>query len=111
MRGSAKKPIKAAGIIEMITLTENDLAELKTDARMVRIQFDRNINANTLKRVAGITKIEEGEETGVYNIYSNKDIDLRPEIFRYAVDKGLILLEMQQQKSTVEDVFQYLTKN
>ena len=81
------------------------LAELKTDARMVRIQFDRDINANTLKRVAGITKIEEGEETGVYHVYSNKDVDLRPEIFRYAVDKGLTLLEMQQQKSTVEDVF------
>jgi len=86
------------------------LAELRIDARMVRVQFDREINMNTLKKLTGVTNIEKGEETGEYRIYSNKDVDLRPVIFRYAVDKTLVILEMQQQKSTVEDVFQYLTK-
>jgi len=87
------------------------LAELRTDDRMIQVQFDRKINMNTLKRIPGITQIEEGMENGTYQIYSEKNVDLRPEIFRYAVEKGLTLLEIQQQKSTVEDVFQYLTKN
>jgi gliding motility-associated transport system ATP-binding protein len=87
------------------------LAELQTDTRTVNVQFDRKINSNTLKRVAGITRVEEGNEPGMYIIYCKKDIDIRPEIFRYAIDKGLTLLEIQQQKSTVEDVFQFLTKN
>jgi ABC-2 type transport system ATP-binding protein len=86
------------------------LAELQTDARMIEVLFDRRINTNTLKQIKGITRIEEGGEDGEYRIYSKKNIDLRADIFRYAVEKSLVLLEMQQQKSTVEDVFQYLTK-
>ncbi len=87
------------------------LTELQTGARIVEIQFDRRINMNTLKKIKGITQVEEGGEPGVYKVYSGKDIDIRPELFHYAVDKGLILLEMQQHKNTVEDVFQFLTKN
>ncbi len=86
------------------------LADLKTDARMVTVQFDRKINTNTLKQIKGIVRVEEGSEDGEYRIYCKKNIDLRADIFRYAVEKSLTLLEMQQQKSSVEDVFQYLTK-
>jgi gliding motility-associated transport system ATP-binding protein len=86
------------------------LVDLQTAARVVEVQFDRKINTNTLLRIKGITRIEEGQEDGEYRIYSKKNVDLRADIFRYAVEKSLILLAMHQQKSSVEDVFQYLTK-
>jgi len=88
------------------------LDDQNLDRRMVLVQFDRNVVANTLKKeIPGVTKVESTDTKGKYKIYSKAEDDLRPLIFKYAVDKGLVILEMVQQRSTVEDVFQYLTKN
>ena len=88
------------------------LNDLQTGQRMVEVQFDRQILTNSLRKsIPAVTQIEEVDKQGSYKIFSDTKDDIRAQIFRYAVDKGAVILEMVQQKSTVEDVFQHLTKS
>ena len=43
--------------------------------------------------------------------YGETGKEVRPDLFHFAVNNGLILLELHKEDSTVEDVFQQLTKN
>jgi len=45
-----------------------------------------------------------------YRIKGSNRIDLREVIFRFAVDQNIILLQLHLEKTSVEDVFQQLTK-
>ena len=85
---------------------------LQADKRVVFVQFDRKILTNSLKKsISGISRVEEVDDSGAYRVYSSPDLDLRKSIFQYAVEKGAAIIEMTQQKSSVEDVFQHLTKS
>ncbi len=88
------------------------LDDQELDRRMVVLQFARDILTNSLlKAIPEAISVEKTDTKGKYKVYSKVEDDLRPLIFKYAVEKGAVILEMAQQKSTVEDVFQYLTKN
>jgi ABC-2 type transport system ATP-binding protein len=40
---------------------------------------------------------------------SERDVDLRPDLFKLVVDKGWVLLELRRDSQTLEDVFRSLT--
>jgi ABC-2 type transport system ATP-binding protein len=47
---------------------------------------------------------------GRYQLTSNTESDSRAEIFKFAVDNKLVLLELRSEISSIEDIFQKLTK-
>jgi ABC-2 type transport system ATP-binding protein len=65
-----------------------------------------------LRAIRGIDKLAElptDERSHTFEIGSEQDIDLRPEIFRMIADKGWVLLELHRDTQTLEDVFRDLT--
>jgi gliding motility-associated transport system ATP-binding protein len=65
-----------------------------------------------LGKVAGVKKLSElptDESAHGYELVSERDVDLRPDIFRAIADKGWILLELHRDASSLEDVFRSLT--
>lgn len=65
-----------------------------------------------LGALAGVKKVAElptDERAHSYELAAEKDMDLRPEIFKLVVDKGWVLLELQRDTQTLEDVFRHLT--
>lgn len=76
----------------------------------VEVEFSREVFKNSLMTIPGVIRVEE-TGTNRFLLYSNEGSDLRPKIFDFAVSKTLQIIEMFQRKSTVEDVFQELTKN
>ncbi len=51
---------------------------------------------------------QDGGET-VYTLTSDESADLRPELFRLAVEQGWTLTELHRQQANLEDVFRQLT--
>jgi ABC-2 type transport system ATP-binding protein len=62
--------------------------------------------------LAGVKKIGElptDERAHAFELVSEREVDLRPDVFRLAADKGWVLLELHRDAQTLEDVFRSLT--
>lgn len=62
-----------------------------------------------LEAIAGVQQVEEASPA-VYQIHCQSDVDCRPEIFQAAVSQGATILEMRQERLSVEYIFQQLTQ-
>jgi ABC-2 type transport system ATP-binding protein len=65
-----------------------------------------------LSKVEGVKRLSElptDERAHSFELVSEEDVDLRPEVFRLMVDKGWVLLELHRDSQTLEDVFRSLT--
>jgi ABC-2 type transport system ATP-binding protein len=65
-----------------------------------------------LNGVGGVKKVGElptDERAHAFELVSDREVDLRPEVFRLAADKGWVLLELHRDAQTLEDVFRSLT--
>jgi len=76
--------------------------------RIIRVGFDNPWPAEELKAIRGVLDVVEHGENG-FRIFTQSEHDLRPEIFRYAVEKGLVILWMDQEQQSLEQVFRQLT--
>jgi len=76
---------------------------------VVTVEFGQNTNANKLQ---AIRNVRHAENLGGnrWRISSDASHDTRADIFRFAVDNQLTLLEMHREVVSVEDVFTVLTK-
>jgi ABC-2 type transport system ATP-binding protein len=67
---------------------------------------------SALEGVVGVKKVGElptDERAHLYEVVSDREVDLRPELFKLVVDKGWVLLELHRDSQTLEDVFRSLT--
>jgi ABC-2 type transport system ATP-binding protein len=65
-----------------------------------------------LNKIMGAKKVTElptDERAHAYELASEDNTDLRPDIFRMVADKGWVLLELHRDTQTLEDVFRQLT--
>lgn len=86
----------------------NKLKELtRAENNLVEVIFNKNIEKNKLLEIPGVTNAYE--ENGLWTITSSTKEDIRPNIFNFAVKENIILLEMKQQKQSLENIFQDLT--
>jgi ABC-2 type transport system ATP-binding protein len=63
----------------------------------------------SLKGIGKVTELPTDDRAHAYELASDADNDMRPELFRMAVDKGWVLLELHRDTQTLEDVFRNLT--
>ena len=81
-----------------------NLLVIKSDGR--REPFDRQ------KLLAGIPKVirVKGKSDRKWELATNLEHDIRADIFHFDVENKLTIIEMKKEVSSVEDVFQKLTK-
>lgn len=70
--------------------------------------FDRPVEKQKLLSLEGITKAEFNGES--WEIESGGDADIRPEIFRFAVENNLTLFTLYQKQQNLESIFHQLTR-
>ena len=75
----------------------------------VRCEFASSISTHDLLGIPHVDNVEQGP-TGAFMLYSSSDEDIRPLIFRHAVDNGLTLITLNQESQRLEDIFQSLTQ-
>ncbi len=84
------------------------IASLKPGAEVIiTVEFDKPFEIQQLESIEGVNTINQ--QGGKLLISVEATVDIRPDIFRFAVDNGLILLEMSQEERGLESVFHELT--
>ena len=76
---------------------------------VVRVEFLEKLKKEQLQKIKQVVKLN-ALGNNKWELISPADVDIRAEIFNFAVKNGWTLLEMQKDKYSVEDVFQELTK-
>lgn len=84
-----------------------DLQNLKPEAQY-RVEFDKSFTKSELRKIAGISKIEENGNNR-WLLEAKASIDMRAAIFQFAVENQAAVLEMQKQSLSLEDIFKELT--
>jgi len=74
---------------------------------MITVEFNEQPDTEKLKEIEGITGIEHSGNKLLIKCTSEKDI--RPDIFNYAVNNNLVLLEISKEERDLESVFHELT--
>jgi ABC-2 type transport system ATP-binding protein len=99
-----------------------NLQQLTVSKTLIRVEFSVAIEKQILQKITGVKDILPGidqaglvkskpSELAVWLLESEAGKDIRAEVFKFAVDKGLTVLSMQKEEQKLEEVFQELTKN
>lgn len=73
------------------------------------IEFDKPVTRADLLTISGVSSAEnKGKNT--WRVLSQNDADIRQNIFRFAVEKNLVVLSLSKEERRLEDIFQSLTK-
>ena len=90
---------------------------------MVRVEFSSAVERTLIQSIPGVKQMsypapdtaggskERKSANPVWLIESEAGLDIRADVFKFAVDKGLTVLSMQKEEQKLEEVFQELTKN
>lgn len=86
----------------------NELEKLTTsNSNLIEVIFNKDIDKDKLIEIPGV--IDATEKNGIWTFHTSLSEDVRPSIFNFAVKENIILLEMKQQKQSLENIFQDLT--
>ena len=85
------------------------LQNLKKESVVISIEFKEEIDAQLITNIEGIITVKKKDN--LILVEAVKDIDVRPAIFKFATENGFTLVGMNQETSSMEDVFRQLTKN
>jgi ABC-2 type transport system ATP-binding protein len=74
----------------------------------IEVEFDREIDPTLLETLDNVSRVKACK-TNHYLVETTTDADLRPVLFRLAVEKGFTILSMQLKEKKLEEVFRDLT--
>jgi ABC-2 type transport system ATP-binding protein len=77
---------------------------------IITVEFQQAIDQATLMKIEGVRKVALVAENKWMLSSSNFKIDLRAELFNFAVAKNLTILQLQKEEVDLEDVFKEVTK-
>lgn len=94
---------------KIVTDKETEVLQQGDQNRIViRVEFSAAADVNKLKRLSGVESVEQ-LAPNTYHIVTATARDLRQDIFKFAVDHQLAVLEMNREERRLEDVFKELT--
>ena len=87
----------------------SDIQKNMNHKQLITVEFDKEVSLSNLAEIKGVL---EAKNIGAnsWQIKTSTHEDIRPEIFRYAVQNGLTVLTMNKDEQRLEDVFKELTK-
>jgi len=88
--------------------TKEVIAQSSAKGISVLVEFVEDIAMDRLKQINGVSDVAMLSKNS-WLISSNSTKDIRPEIFRFAVDNGLTIITLQQKGRQLEEIFQSLT--
>jgi len=90
--------------------TTRNLQNIATDKVVVRVEFDRTVEKLSLMKITGVRGAALQAET-TWLLTSDPSADIRPAVFKFAVENGLTVLSLQREEQKLEEVFRELTKS
>ncbi len=100
-------------IIDKGRIVADDLIEnIKRPATLqqtILVEFDKQPNPDQLQLIEGVREVTQLEGM-VWCFIPQDDLDLRQQIFRFAVENNLAVLSMQKKDIPLESIFRSLTQ-
>lgn len=100
-------------IIDRGTIVADDTASSLRSRQqqhvLIEVEFDRFVEANLLLNIAGVVQARQGEGNS-WLLAHDAANDVRPAVFRFAVEQGLQVLGLQRSERGLEEVFKELTR-
>ncbi len=94
-------------------VADGSIAQLKAgqiaQKQAVLVEFDKTPDIEALRKIPGLQNISLVNPT-TFLAESDHNVDLRPALFRFAVNNQLVLLTLKEQQQSLENVFQDLTR-
>lgn len=92
-----------------------NLHQMAASKAVVRVEFDRPVRESLLRSLDAVTALrpgpgQPGGESRTWHLTSRPGTDIRPDLFRLAVDQGLTVLSLNLEEQKLEEVFQELTR-
>lgn len=75
---------------------------------VIKVEFEGAVEDSFFNQIKGIIKISK-DKLGIYTIICDNKHDIRAEIFKKAVSKGITVISLQKEEQSIEKVFQNLT--
>ncbi|NQU34870.1 MAG: gliding motility-associated ABC transporter ATP-binding subunit GldA [Bacteroidetes bacterium] len=88
--------------------TPNNLSKKDKKTTSYKVEFKEEVNKNLLEMLPGIDNAKNIGKN-YWLLYSNGDIDLRENIFKFAVKNKFNVLSLSIEEQKMEDIFQRLT--
>ncbi len=88
--------------------TEN-LHKISINKETVIVEFNSKVTQGMLNSLDGIMKVNN-VRGNIWEIETKAGIDIRTDIFHFAVKHDIAVISMQKEENTLEEVFQQLTK-
>lgn len=76
---------------------------------LLEVEFDKEAHANVLKNIPGVLNVHRKQGT-TWLLEHDATTDIRPAVFRSAVDNGHQVLGMRKTERGLEDIFKELTR-
>ncbi len=97
----------------------SNLQKMTTSQNIIRVEFSAPVTTGDLKGVRGITDLfpdpasgrKKEEASAAWRIASDPAVDIRADLFHFAVEHHLTVLALQKEELKLEEVFQDLTKD
>jgi ABC-2 type transport system ATP-binding protein len=83
-------------------------SKIKRSHQVIEIEFDRDPGEKALSEIPGVNIVRHIMEN-IWSVESEKEEDLRPVVFDFAVSNHLTVLSIQRKESNLEDIFRQLT--
>ena len=90
--------------------TQNIMEKAGEGNPLVVVEFGEPVNPSLFDDLPGVKNISKLSDTK-FRIESSSKEDIRPAVFQFAVDKGLTVISLHQEKQNLENVFQQLTRS
>ncbi|HNW97503.1 MAG TPA: gliding motility-associated ABC transporter ATP-binding subunit GldA [Bacteroidales bacterium] len=90
--------------------TTVEMHKINEDYVSISIELGSPVNKSLLKEIPGIIEVIN-INSNIWNVKANKEPDIRPEIFKFAVKHNITVLSMKEEEQSLEETFQKLTKN
>ncbi len=92
-------------------LRDNLLHELNQDhqQQVIEVEFNYRIEEVALQNLPALSKISNPNGF-IYKLYFNSDVDKRSDVFDFAHDNGLKILNLNKVNQSLEDIFTELTQ-
>ena len=88
--------------------TTQNIQKTKGNNQIITVEFDKETSLGQLKNIVGVSSVKNINQN-TWQLISNAEKDVRPEIFQFAVQNNLAVLTLNKEDQKLEDVFKELT--
>jgi ABC-2 type transport system ATP-binding protein len=86
-----------------------ELGREKNSGYSISVEFDKDISRGALSQIEGVKRVDKTGENS-WELFTDSREDIRPAVFRFAVNQQLTVLTISRNEKNLETVFRDVTR-